>query len=340
MLRFIDVKIHNDGSVSPCRDYSYKIKSNEMVVILNCYNSAAAVLENRSFNLTYADAEGVLNRSVKALYICPEVHITRDLFRNSGYNIVSKPEKANYVIVPEVERERHLSQSTCHAYNVEHDTLLCYTFIDWRTRTAVTVDQFQVVKNAMPDWFKTHTSSESSYRHTLSVCVLPDIPVYKEMLLYTHYERTYVQELDVPLNTPKINLQTLSIWYACDCKDTLCGMICNSNWQEYPLCTRMILYCQCITLKSDVTSKYMKFVMQALSYFKDSSIEDTVVQPQDWNLWQDFIVAHPATINKNFEQYKRYNSLMRFSNTVIQVKPFYIDTEMRIGEIEQLMSKN
>lgn len=235
-------------------------------------------------------------KQMNSLFISRHCRLNRELFRGSGYKLVRDPDKADAIVVPDVNQLRKKQRTyifdvmatrggDCFLFSVYEDNLNVGKYGQYDrglVKRALAAENYEVV---------------SDLGRTKSECwIIPNYDEYKAMLESPNDGRLYKSELTVPLKTSTvITPEVLHIWSRSTDLKLLASSILLSDWRKYPLTLasaltdNQALYHK--TTVSDLDSGF-RAVLEAIEYRSyahglcDYSRRE--IQPQDWNMLQRY----------------------------------------------------
>ena len=286
---------------------------------------------------------GAINITPSArLFVTSKVRTARDLFRNSNYQIVRDPERADYVVIPELP--------TCCLelmYDVavldNRSNALCLYSVERpsRMRTSQTNEfndkDFELIKEHFKE--RDVTIFGDGIKDGARVQFLPKIEEYKDMLLDVYPNRKYIFENDVTLTCPiTISPEILELWSHYTEADLLAKAICNSDWKKYPFTLLYFL----LKEKDEYAMQYcggtnFKLVLDTIGYDRYTSFNTVVsgrsVEPDDWNMLQDYLMhkLHLPEMGGYItpQQYKDLEDYRKLLPFRVAVKPMKISSPIQ-----------
>lgn len=230
------------------------------------------------------------------LYFAKECHIPRDLYRNSGYSIVRDPDKADKIVIPQLQPTILYFLYDVAAYEPASKTIELFS-VD---RNESNRDNFS--SDLTNDFFNIRCSFGTGYQffqtnieNNKKATIYPFCQEYIDILENTYPGRKYIMEKDVNLDYPvTINLETLKLWKRHTDMDMLRKAICASDWREYPvtLCLFLMNEHPFIDIRAN---EALKFILEQIGFVKDPhylwTTSPRMVYPKDWNLLQAYIMS-------------------------------------------------
>ena len=284
------------------------------------------------------------------VWMSPKCRIPRDIVRNSGYKFVRDIDNANVVIVPETTDGYAVYKGNLLAWNNDTQSLYIYTVSrNEGIRDKETLIDAELDLDKIKNRLERHkqTLLTENFSKTISVELLPKCEEWKAILT-DRCSKRFITELRVPLTYPvQISVDTLMLWKRATDMDLLAKAICASDWKDYPAC---VLYVLCDhAYISDHGGQQMKLILDQLHWERYSDAEDIleheVIQPKDWNMLQDFIMAElglgPEGGFVSEQKYKDisidYNNIVR---SRIAVKPLKITEPVLFENLTELIAKS
>lgn len=150
--------------------------------------------------------------------------------------------------------------------------------------------------------------------------------------------RKYNPVLDTRLRieaTTEINPEMLQIWSKENDKNMLCKHIIGSEWQKYP-CT-IAAFIQEFSLQY-YGGEQMKYVLKSIDFeyyrYNDGFKPNQEIQPEDWNLLQDWIMMQNGLSPDGGFIVERDNGINHLTRHAICFKPYRISEPTLYQEIE------
>lgn len=287
-----------------------------------------------------------INAGVR-IWLSPKCRVPRDIFRNSGYKITRDIETADYIIIPEVTYGYPLYYGNFIVFD-PHDNTLCIYSVNRQEglRQQVGFSNPEHDYKTLRDKFEyrgCQVLSESFDKVTVEL--LPKIEEWKTLLSNTYPQRKYMMELNVPVDYPiEINVETLSLWKRANDREMLAKAICASNWKECPA-TVLYLLCNEHQAMNNYGGNAFKLVLDQLHYDKyseaDDILENEVIQPKDWNMLQDFLMAEldlpPEGGFVNPDKMQNASEYREIIQRRVAVKPLKISEPMSFNNLTSIV---
>lgn len=290
------------------------------------------------------------------LYVESKSRISRDLLRQSGYQIVRDPEKADYIVVPSYTDDNVIGQATYYKYNIaaviDDKELGLFSINMPYTERNLKLDENHITayKDRIQQYFS-DKKVDFYYDDRLieKKCFFcPGVPVYKDIIEQT-YDRCYVFDSHIAVAAQvDINLETLEIWSHCKDEYILEKQIINSNWKDYPFTVAKFImaYGGSLVYSSNAN---MKMILDNLGF--DSNMRRWgadfrfPVKPDDWNLMQKWTMKklnlpEEGGFARKEDMGNLNYQLRELVRQRVAVKPFYTNTPMTQENIEQLMKNS
>ncbi len=235
-------------------------------------------------------------KQIDSLFISRHCRLSRELFRSSGYRLVRDPDKADVIVVPDMNQLRKKQRTyifdvmatrggDCFLFSIYADNLNVGKYGQYDrdlVKRALAAENYEVV---------------SDLGRTKSECwIIPNYDEYKAMLESPDDGRLYKSELTVPLKTSTvITPEVLHIWSRSTDLKLLSSSILLSDWQKYPLTLASVLTdnkaLYNMTAFSDLDQNF-RVVLETIEYRSYShglcDYSRREIQPQDWNMLQRY----------------------------------------------------
>lgn len=289
-----------------------------------------------------------INVGVK-VWMSPKCRTPRDLVRNSGYKFVRDINDADFIIIPEVPSNLSVFKGNVIVLEKPTRTLCIFSITKEAGISSGATELTDEEYKSMKDRFDYRDADILAYcpEKKLPVQLLPKCDEWKALLINQYPGRKYMTELAVPINYPiDINVETLMIWKHANDKNMLAKSIVASNWKEYPV---TLLYF--LTVEQQNMNVFggeqMKLVLDQIGWDKyadaDDVLENRMIEPKDWNLLQDFIMAtldlppEGGYIDEDKIRYSDYNDIVRKR---VAVKPLKITEPMVFTHLKEIVEKS
>lgn len=311
-----------------CFSQNYKYK--------NAYDTLQYAIE---VNATHISPE-----KYKNLYIDSNCKITQELIINSGYNIVDEQDKADVIVVPALPKEDLILHFDLIVYSKKNAEILILTLQD-KLSNIPSIDEYIKV---IIQFFKknSYTLLSSGIKEHCPCWLLPNYSIYKDILL-NDSNRIYISETKLPVTLPvKINLETLQIWHYCDSDYILLSSICCSNWESYPITLCAFLFRRFTLHRSlPALDSHIRLILSQIGFTANTSLNNLltgrIVQPNDWNLLQDYIFWLSNADTEGFTSKDAAINLFELRDYIAvrtQIKPLKINTPMLINNIKNSLN--
>lgn len=222
------------------------------------------------------------------IYVAPEVSLSRDTLRNSGYKIVRSKEKATCTVVPD------LKVISKFEYNIAviGQTNDVYLFVH-DGHSLKRDEPLNLVDELFERYFHTEDKSgyEFIYDTTLSEQKAYSIypcEEYPNMWDDTQEPLDYTFESRLKLTpTTEVSPELFAIWSKCNDSDLIASAVLQTDWKTYPFTIAVFLRTK-FPYIYHTASKALKHVLNEIGFFnlKDYSTSSMVVSPEDWNMLQ------------------------------------------------------
>lgn len=283
-------------------------------------------------------------REATSLYVYPEVRISRDLIRRSGYKIVLNPEKADYCILPAFRNAFRDFRYDIMAYNEAGDVLHLFTVTNYKDE----IDDAAFFSRAKDALLRVGLKVIGDKLLKNSMCyIIPKADAFIDALCPSPdmADRKYISESQLPLDYMNtITVENLLLWEKLADSDSKLfeQVITAANWRDYPvtMCMFFSLVCPFGRLFYSANGS-TKFMLETIGYSRNDNIEkmckDKIVQPEDWNMMQDYIMAKFEVEQKGgFTDSKCYSTsdrLLDFTRSKLCIAPLHIDSPMLFENI-------
>ena len=286
----------------------------------------------------------------ESVFVTPEVRLSRDVIRNSGYKITRDPDKAEVVVIP-ATRETYLRyEFNVVVFDKHSKSLFLYSFNRKdSTRSEYSVkydDDFDLVKEMFKDE-EQYVLFQDKILDRAYATILPRYQGYKDLLLNTYPDRHYAMETKLRCLMPiEINIETLEIWRRSDDADMVQKSIAQSNWQDYPVTILCFLKNDCPSWFCDAPNNAFKLVLEQIGwqdrrYPLAALMQDRVIQPKDWNLLQSYLMYRLGVDEDGgYTKIDTYNKLTwygPFFRKRFVVSPYKITTPQTFDNLMQAM---
>jgi len=289
----------------------------------------------------------------KTLYVCKESHVPRALLRNSDYKITINRDNADFVVIPAPEEEDVSSRKFNIAYLIQGpDIADLYYFTlnypwghdDDKADTEDIPKIKEAIKKRFPlleDYTATFFGNDALSLQTMyflkSCQEVEDVltgNIFDQELGRDKYEIVLDTQLNIDATT-EISAEMLQIWSKMEDKNMLAKHIIGSNWQKYP-CTISVF------LKDNYVyawgGEQMRYVTKSIDFeyygYNEAFKHNQVIQPEDWNLLQDWIMLKAGMKPEGGYKVQRGEGLARFARYAECIKPFKISEPTTYQEIE------
>ncbi len=293
-------------------------------------------------------------REACSVYVYPECGLSRDIIRSSGYKIVRDPAKANCCLVPAFDGIIHQFVYDIISVNRDDSTLCLYSIANNLNYIQDHSAFFDAIKQKLGELGEEVIGDRIT--KSASCVIVPQCDGYIDILNPTEEtkHRCYMSELSLPLEYPNdITVENLLLWrnLAAQSPTLLEQLLTKTNWQEYPATLCTWLY----TEISDSRLFYSqnantKLMLQTIGYSNRGSLTDMlkrrIVEPKDWNLLQDYILAKynlAATggfltkIRNDNRKWNVYDTQLSLVRNAFCVAPLKINTPMLYENILELL---
>lgn len=294
----------------------------------------------------------------KTLYVCSESKVPRALLRNSDYKITINRENADYVVIPEqTPDEIGVRESNITFIVKSGDKMHIYYFLlefSWgKDINSVNAQMIEQIKTAIQNRIvlEENESAEFYYIGNLvknKIFFVRKCQELEEILTgeindFGLGKNKYQIVLDTKLKidpTNEISAEMLQIWSKMDDKTMLAKHIINSNWQKYP--------CTISAFIRDKSLEYwggeqMKYVTKSIDYNHyrtyDSFRPNQEIEPEDWNLLQDYLMAKVGLGPEGGFEKERMDGIFHSVFYAACFKPCRISEPTLYQEIEARLKK-
>lgn len=294
------------------------------------------------------DTEDISLSPGSSLYVASECKTARDTFRNSGYSITRSPEKADAIVVPDVNAKNYYSlEYNVVAYIPAKEELYLF-HVD---KPGYMITQLTENDLACLRIYLRNNGFEplEVNREKVKVWFIPKCDEIGNILQNNKIpNKPYIQESRVQIKaSTQITPETLVFWENISDRNLLIRTICTSDWMDYPITLLAFLVC----FKEGVNwygyaNNDFRRILNSIGYegfwnpdyvFADGKS----ITPKDYKMLQSYIfyklgiAENGGFINaKNFS--KIHVTLRKFVNQMIAVKPMEIPVKMTLGQIAAL----
>ena len=287
---------------------------------------------------TYMSAE-----SDAFLYVAPECTFSRDALRGSGFKIVRDWERANLVVLPQVEI---FFNTECDII-IEYDTsALRLVDIGNKFERTATDEKLLHLKEEL----KKHLSGGNNIQH---IWINPDL---KPMSFYTINRCEMYKDIfsDDPIRarfcfeheirivpTLEINPELFTIWKKCNDRDVLKCAVQQVDWQKYPITLAWFLnsYCPYVYIGAN---SYLKNILDTIGFtdLRAGNKLNKEVSPEDWNMLQKCEMYFMGLPEQGGFVDATSVTIPKCVRSRVAVKPIYIDEPQNFEDLMQVAKNN
>lgn len=227
------------------------------------------------------------------VYLEPKARITRDLMRNSGYNITIDRNTADFIVIPPLES---------HQVDRWNGNVVVYCpvkqalyILDIRDTDHVWTDEDrEKLSEKLKRYFSPNGEEINIYQKSIDfdrfpIYWVPPTESYLDILEGS--TKPYVLDTDVETDPLyEINIETLELWSHITDMGILEKCIIGCDWQKYPFTLHMFLEGESNTSRLyRQTNRNLKMVLEEIQhgYYLPNTKE---VQPEDWNMSQMWLM--------------------------------------------------
>ena len=283
----------------------------------------------------YSPLKSRKSRECTSLYVYPEVKLSRDLIRHSGYKIVLDPSRADYCIVPAVDNVIATYKYDIAAYDDNLSALYLFTVTNYsdeideadfyqRAKSSLLHDGLQVIDDKL-------MKNNSCYIIPKSIAFLDILCPPTDM-----QPRKYISENQLPLDYMNtISVENLLLWRTLMESDTRLfeKVISNTDWRDYPVTLCTFFAYEGVSSLFYPRNDNIKWLLDTIGYKRSASVNrmccGKIVQPKDWNMMQDYIMAicdvEPKGGFTDRKYYSVQNSWLSYTRTKLCIAPLHID---------------
>lgn len=273
------------------------------------------------------------------VFISPSSKISRDLVRKS-YTITRKKDDADYIIIPYLNDKLFSS----HYVNIIIEEISSNTvflvFINNKTHRELDKDDYErVISSFLSNQNIPVTDSECFYHEsTFKAYFVPNIKEYEDILRGDNRNYVFDNWLIIDADN-KVSVETLDLWNRMGNDISMFeSCVLNSDAKEYP-------YTMSKFINSNMNFKYadwnekMKYLLKSMGIYYYNEFEQTrVVSPQDWNMWQKWVMHCLGVDEKGgFTQKNVSDDLKKEIRYKTAVVPTFIDNPMTVHDIKSSM---
>lgn len=283
------------------------------------------------------------------LYVCSEVKTPRDVYRNSGYQIVRDPDKADYIVLPFIDPDAEYLYVDFMTIS-ENKDLTVYT-LSVRHDNRIDNDEQDFWMQKLTDYFSNRnvTFGWNCIRKNCFVHFLPKCEHYVDIIEKKHPERKYVMDSTIPLNpTVTISPETLMLWEHYTDNNMLTKSIIASDWRKYPL-TLVCFLDHCFpSLDEDSYGEGFKTVAKTIGYNSAYTLSmmmrDRFILPEDAAMLQSWLMAELGLSEQGGwiepAKLKSLGSLRDFVKKMTYVSPIKITTPVSLCNFFSMTGEN
>lgn len=233
------------------------------------------------------------------LYFAKECKTNRDVYRNSGYSIVRDPDRADMVIVPDVDAKSYTSLN-CNLVAKNETTNELYLVSI--SKSGYSSGQFDAADVDAVRAYLTDVKGftvDNAQSTDLKVWFIPKCDQLCDVMNSVYPNRVYCQENKVAIKAPThICPETLIFWENMTDMNLLVRTICTSDWRDYPI--TMLVF---LSLKQDMPysqfNGYITNDFRGLTsnigwtywYALDSNLSGRSISPKDYEMLQAYLFA-------------------------------------------------
>lgn len=299
------------------------------------FKSIREIMENRCRSYVWCGS---------SLYISSDVKMPRDVIRKS-YAIKREPEKAEYTIIPYLERNLTHFEYDVAFFDESANSLYLYTVERHGTDTVeVSPERKDAIMKAFPS--RVCLSDDVTPQH---VQLVPICQEYFDLIRKTYPDRKYVFEDKIEIENPpaKFSVENLLLWEKIEESNLLRKTILNSDWRDYPITLCAFLIASDHKYINQCNDLAFKNVMRQIRYDSSFSLIDLIkgtdVTPKDWNLLQEYVLAKCGIReDKGFvdaDTYRAAGDLRVLLPKKIAVKAMKINEPMLTDNLVELLNK-
>lgn len=236
------------------------------------------------------------------IFISSESKISRDVLRNGGYKITYNKDKADAIVIPAL---KNYAIRQCNIVAFRDGSMRIFNIRRKNYDESIfTTEERDAVLTHIKDMFG-YEPHELQYRADLGqmvVSFLQKCEEYEDLLINYRYNLNFVQDKNVAYNTKvEMTPESMLVWRNLANQDIRLfeKAILASDWSKYPMTT-------CLYIYHDITSNEYRFsgqgrvMLDAINfdlYSRGKSLGDQVIDPEDWNLFQAYIMLRAGLSN-------------------------------------------
>lgn len=341
-----NIKLYADGRVNMFDKCAHHVQGtiNKMACI-NVSN------DNDLASLLAGETSGISISPGSALYVASECKTARDTFRNSGYSITRSPEKADAIVIPDVNARYYYRLVTnMVAYKESEDNLYLFSIEKPGYFTA----QLNAQDIGLIGKYLSDNGYEPCdvYRERIAVLFMPKCGEIRNILEgNTIANIPYIQESSVQIKaSTQISPETLVFWEHIDDPNLLVRTICTSDWMEYPITLLAFLSCfkDNVNWYANANNDFRR-ILKSIGYegywsAENFFINGRIITPKDYDMLQSYIFYRLGIEEDSgmisAKTYMELDSAIRpLLMQKIAVKKMSIPTRMSLGNIKALANQ-
>ena len=343
------LKLYADGSVQRSeREWPHHV--------LGTINKMACVNVTNDWDLVSMLAQDTENPTISpgsTIYVASECKTGRDTFRNSGYSITRSPDKADAIVVPDVNAKSFYSVTglSLVAYDPEKDELHLYSVSKpgYLVSQLTDTDLVSLRKYVRDKGFEPLEVN----REKITVWFIPKCDEIRDILEKRIIpNKPYIQESKVPIKaSTQISPETLMFWENIDDPNLLTRTICTSDWMDYPV-TLYVFLVYFKQAQNSSTNWYgyanndFRRILKSIGYEGYVNMDwalnaERMISPKDYEMLQSYLMMHLGLDeNGGFISSsafaKIHKCLRPFLRQRVAVKPMTIPAKMRLEDLYKL----
>lgn len=283
-----NVILFKDGSCKRKSNWQYKGRAvTNKVAVYQSDNDSDLIQD------LYYETSNTVIASGSKLFVAPECKISRDTLRNSGYKIILDRDKADAIVIPDIDRRKYKCQS-CNLVAMKDDDLYLIDISKpgWDF-PVLNESDMHFVRKYLEDNHR--QESDDVQKSSLRVWFLPKCEDIEDVLTGNARNVPYIQESFIPVApSTVISPETLTFWENVDDDNLLMRTICTSDWAKYPV----TLLCFLALVRDDnnwqrVANEDFRRILDKIgyqyNYYKGWVFQNRYIFPEDYAMLQSYL---------------------------------------------------
>jgi len=294
------------------------------------------------------NSSAVWPKTGKKLWICKESRIPRALLRNSDYKITIDKENADYIVVPELtddEVSQRVDDLIYIRTNSVGTSLFYLTFnrgYEYQNSKEKTDEILPKIEAALKEKFCIFEDEDvlelihhPEYDMT-TVYFVKNTPEI-EQILTGNMVKDYIVDTRIRITAPtEMTAEALQIWSKMeDGREMMAKAVIASDWQNHPVTTCVFLNAYNLRYYGGEQLRYVQKCVNYAYYERNSTFPaELIVQPEDWNLLQDWLMLRAGMGPEGGFKVQRGEGDTKFIRYAECIKPLHISEPMQFQDIE------